>query len=799
MKIVIDGKKAQLAQNRRYRGAGMVSANNSSRLLLDYKWEHPDRYWEIMNYMFGENGVGITHLKIEMGSDVNSSSGTEPCIMRTQDETPDCTRGAGYQLAADAKKINPELTLDMLYWSEPRWVTDAKDVYAARYEWYKKTLDAAYTAYGLSFDYVSAVRNEREIDTAWVKYLSKRLKEEKECPYDYASIKIVAADEADTWKIAEEMLKDQELLEAVDVVGSHYTSWSDENVLLLSEKYGKEIWFSEASAPMSYVEGIRRIEGTGLGLNAPNGILDVANRIITMYPGGGMTLYEYQPVVSAYYDGVTYCHKQLITAAEPWSGYYHLDSGFFMALHFSRFCKKGWAFVEDACFGDGQKGGDGHMVVNAHHSYMTVTDPENGDYSMVLTNTTPELLTYKICVKNIAGRKQPVSLWETRGSADGDYDAHYFRKTGQILPSAEDPQTSGYTVTLKPYTLLTVSTLDIAEENYPFYESCVLELPYRDDFSYTAYEKSYLDSRGGAPRYTTDEGGAFEVVRLNGRNVLMQKITAAVRAMEWGLTPEPVTNLGDDRWYNYRASVKASFAAQTDPRKNYVGIGIRYVLGDSGKSGYWLQLYQNGVFRLCRNKEVLAEGTIGTEITDGEYVTLAVEAYFAEVKGYIQDMQVCDYRAGEHRDAISGAGRIALYSSFEQNYFEDLYAVPIDGEMFQIRRYDDTDENFSYSGAWKHISMSSFRNYRRTISEGTGNAVCSFRFEGTGCGFMGKNEEAVEIAVEIDGACREENYILPKTENREHFYLVQGLSEGMHEIRIKVLSGKLCVDGAEVI
>lgn len=115
MDIIIDGSKAEVAENKRYRGAGMVSGNNSSRLLMDYKAENPDAYWEILNYLFGGKGVGINHLKLEMGSDVNSSSGTEPCVMRTETEEADVTRGAGYQLAADALTINPDLTLDMLY------------------------------------------------------------------------------------------------------------------------------------------------------------------------------------------------------------------------------------------------------------------------------------------------------------------------------------------------------------------------------------------------------------------------------------------------------------------------------------------------------------------------------------------------------------------------------------------------------------------------------------------------------------------------------------------------------------
>lgn len=122
----------------------MVSANNSSRLLIDYKAENPDAYRELMDYIFGSEGIGINHLKLEMGADVNSSSGTEPSVKRTEEEKADVTRGAGFQLAADAKAVNPDLTLDMLYWGLPKWVDEAEDKYAARYKWYKETLDAAY-------------------------------------------------------------------------------------------------------------------------------------------------------------------------------------------------------------------------------------------------------------------------------------------------------------------------------------------------------------------------------------------------------------------------------------------------------------------------------------------------------------------------------------------------------------------------------------------------------------------------------------------------------------------------------
>ena len=85
--------------NKRYRGFGMVSGNNSSRLLIDYKLEHPGRYKELLDLIFGEKGLNISHLKLEMGSDINSSSGTEPCTMRFENEPADVRRGAGHSFS----------------------------------------------------------------------------------------------------------------------------------------------------------------------------------------------------------------------------------------------------------------------------------------------------------------------------------------------------------------------------------------------------------------------------------------------------------------------------------------------------------------------------------------------------------------------------------------------------------------------------------------------------------------------------------------------------------------------------
>lgn len=792
--VVIDGDKADTAKNMLWRGAGMVSANNSSRLLLDYKAENPAAYQRLLNYIFGEDGIGITHLKLEMGADVNSSSGTEPTVKRTEDEPADVTRGAGYQLAADAKAINPDLTLDMLYWSEPLWVTNAEDVYAARYKWYKETLDAAYETYGLEFDYVSAVRNERATDTEWIKYLSKALKSETDCPYDYSKIKIVVGEEVCSWNSSREILKDEELINAVDVIGSHYTSWSDKNAQKLRDEYGKELWLSEDCSPMEYAEGTWRFDGNGSGMSQINGLLDIANRIITMVPGGGMTLYEYQPVVAAYYDGVCYCHKQLITANEPWSGDFKLDNGFFMSLHFSQFMKRGWAFVEDACYADGKAGGDGHALVDATYSYITACDTETGDYSFVVTNTTAEPITYNITAKNLAKAGESVYVWETRGNDGGEYDENYFKHIDTITPAANGDEFS-YSVTVKPYSLVTLSTVQKEEQSYYESSSEVLPLPYSDDYEYADYPADYLSSRGNAPRYTTDEGGAFEVQNVDGNNVLMQMITPDIKAEEWGGTPSPETSFGDDRWFNYSVSADVKLAPSDNPAENYAGVGLRYNLGESGKSGWWLSVYEDGSWKLKRNKKIKEEGII-EGFDAAAWNTLRVEAVENTVRAYLNGELLCELVSDE---AMLSAGRAALYSSYNNNCFDNFTAEPIEGAETYISRFDNTDLCFTYSGEWSHDLMSSFKNYKRTISTGSEGAAVTVSFEGTGFAIGGLNKNECVITVKVDGEIVDENITVGGMGARESGYHKHGLPAGQHTAEITVVSGQFCTDMLEVI
>lgn len=795
--FTVDGKQALTAENTRYDGLGMVSANNSSRLLLDYKAQHPESYQKLLEYMFGENGMGLSLIKIEMGADVDSSSGTEPAVKRTADEPADVTRGAGYQLAADALAVNPDLKVDMLYWGIPNWVKNADDPLEAMYQWYKQTIDALYDTYGIEVACITANQNEHSPDVEFIKYIRNALDNETDARYDYSAIRIVAGEGVGSWGIAKKMLADEELMNAVDIVSAHYTSWTNENVEELQSEYGKKIWFSEGCSPMSYSEGTYKYDGTGSGMCDINGMLDIATRITTAM-SNGMTMYEFQPVISAYYDGVTYYPKQLITANSPWSGGYTLDAGFYMTLHFNRFIKPGWMFVENACFGDGSAGGDGHAIVDSTYNYMTCLDEDGKNCSIVLVNNSADTIGYTISLKDLNLASSKFNVWETRGPEDGeDYYTNFFQRLGCLDGADGEIQ-----VMMAPYSMITLTTLETEEITYENAETSALALPYEDDFEYADYDDDYLAGRGNAPRYTTDQGGAFEVASTEDGNVLMQQITPSIKPSDWGSTSDPTTNLGDDTWSNYTVSADVHFTDETDGdgTGNYIGIGARYNLADANYSGYWIKLFEDGTVELKKDNSTLETAVI-EELDAGAWHSLSLTVTNMTIIAVIDGEELIRY---EDNESPVISGRAALYSALQKNYFDNLQVTEAEGYASSITRVDNFDAALTYSEGsnedtgtgWYHNTMCGFRNYNRTLSTGYEGASVTISFEGSSFALIGAAKDA-ELTIEIDGVVAEPAYTVNASQSRKAVYTNYDLEDGAHTVKITVNAGTLDVDAVE--
>ena len=802
--IVIDGSAAITDENMLYEGFGYISANNSSRLLLDYKEENPDAYWEILNYVFGSDGLNISLYKLEMGADVDSSSGTEPAVKRSADEKADVTRGAAYSIAADALNINPDLKIDMLYWGMPAWVDESdtdEGKYEARYEWYKETIEAFYDTYGCKISYLTVGQNERNIEPDFIKYVANALENETDERYDYGSIRVVAGEGVGTWGISKSMLEDDELMEVVDVVTSHYTSFTSDATKTVQKENGKKVWFSEGSSPMKAEQLARNREDNASGLSGLNGMLDIASRI-TQAMTEGMTMYEFQPLISSYYSGATYFPKQLITANEPWSGAYSLDAGYYMTLHFSRFIMPGWQFIENACYGDGKAGGDGHAIVDSTFNYITCKDPETGDYSTVIVNNSDKTLGYDFVIKNTGKETFPVNVYESADEYDGtgNYYDSFLKCKGYVQPKEKDGEYT-FSISVKPYSMVTISTMKPDEKEYTDRSQnyALFELPYEDDFEYQTYDEDYLSKRGMAPRYTTDQAGAFEVSSLDGNNVLMQMITYDNKPAEWGNSSDPVTTLLDDRWQNYTVSADVLLDGKKsdDSKTNYAGIGGRYNLAANDYSGYALKLTETGEVML--NKASVKLDSVQIDGFDvKKWHNLKLEIYDNVIKAYVDNVKVLEY---EDTDNVVNSGRVSLLSSYYNNCFDNL-KITTDSEDYYVTRVDDMDAAIKVSAGsteedgngWYFSTISSFKNYNRTVSVGEEGDSFEFEFEGTSFAIIAAQKDVV-LEIETDGATQE--YTCSGSGDRTAAYAVYNLKKGQHNVKVTVKEGRLSFDAVE--
>nr|WSZ13078.1 GH59 galactosidase [Streptomyces canus] len=507
VQIVVDGNdvRADNVNGLTYKGLGLLSCNSTSNLLMDYKAEHPERYWQLIRVLFGGKSPLINHVKIEMGSDTNTSTGSDPATMRTRDELADASRSPGFQLAADAKTVNPRLKVSILRWVMPQWVQTEWNKGTGTdemYRWYKETILDAYQKYGYMVDYVNPDTNEtQKPDISFIKWYKATLandtefsdsryglttRQQKSAAKAYHDIKIVASDENTTKNIGPAMLTDTELFGMVDAVGYHYTTddrldgTSDSSTYRPYTKlatgdntYGqdKEVWYSEGVGSFGWTDyRVSNTEGPGgasTGIGGVQSALDVANRSVKSYANSKRTHYIFQPAIGAFYEGAQYSHKELVSARDPWSGSIHYDAAVYVMQHFTQFAKTGWEndtntagiwrTVPEASY-SGVSGTENVDGSNGAPSYMTLADPAKKDFSTIAVNDSDRTKSYRIKAENMAlGGDPTMEVWETRAADPGQaYDANFKHLAAQIRPDSD----GYYTYTVQPRSIVTFTTLD---------------------------------------------------------------------------------------------------------------------------------------------------------------------------------------------------------------------------------------------------------------------------------------------------------------------------------------------------
>ncbi|MBN9215081.1 MAG: hypothetical protein ABS62_00095 [Microbacterium sp. SCN 70-200] len=492
---------ATAAQNRNgltFKGFGVLSANSTSALLMDYKAQHPDAYWELIETLFGGDHPIMNTVKIEMGNDRNTSTGPNAATMRTRDEYPNVLREPGFQLAADAELVaHGDVHVSLLRWNRPAWATTDAD----QYIWFKNTVLVAYRELGVVVDSINPDTNETSSPNVQLyKNFSSWLRNDT-AGYEGATaddpnngfasteeadlfhaIQTVAADTVGTPPVsfgnAMTAASDSSLRDAVDVVGFHYSSADDSagNMKKIAEQLDKEVWNSEgqstfsSSADRPNNTASDEQGGIGTQFGGTNSALEMGNWVTTGFAASRRTMNIFQPAIGSFYDGFQYSSKELVNAREPWSGWIAYDGGLAVLEQFTQFATLGWENDDNTAgiwraIPQASKSelGTGNPPSGARAggaSYTTLAAPDASDFSTVIINDSKFTKTYRIAASDLnLGDDATGELWETRAADDGEaYDANYLQPIGEIAPAAD----GSYTFTVKPWSALTFTTLDHA-------------------------------------------------------------------------------------------------------------------------------------------------------------------------------------------------------------------------------------------------------------------------------------------------------------------------------------------------
>ena len=559
---------------RTYEGTGALSAGASSRLLKDYPEEQRN---QILDYLFKpQYGASLNHFKTEIGGDINSTCGTESSYRHTRDDAGNFYRGYEWWLMKEAKKRNQDIMLDVLAWGAPFWIGDGhyySDDLPAYMVNYLKGLKKVHN---LDIDYIG-VWNEMRYDTAYIKSLRKALCEAG------LSVKIAAADEIRAYGICRDMLKDVELYDAVDVVGTHYPLGQGAelyNGKTVYEQYGKDykIVWNEALYSGKPIWSLEDGPWTG-DWNGAKGAIKV---LVRNYIESKMVKTILWSLVSSYHDSIAIPASGLMKANTPWSGHYELKPALWAVAHLTQFALPGWIYLEGGANGYLKNGG----------SLVSLMSPDKQDVSVVIE--TVEAKDAEVVRFNLRGSfaEKPLYVWKT-DSLD------YFVKQPEVLM----PRSGSVELKVEKgciYTLTTTTGQRKGDEKLLVPDAKPFALPYADDFE--TYEPDCL------PRYTSDIAGVFEVAEYRGDKVLKQVVPA--KGIEWAasLNPEPYTLIGDRNMSDYTVSVDVRLENKTD-KVHVMGRIPRVVQGQVLlPMGYWLSVSAQGDYVLGSTDAMLKHG-----------------------------------------------------------------------------------------------------------------------------------------------------------------------------------------------
>lgn len=607
--IVIDGASTGLA----FQGIGAISGGGgNSRLLIDYP--EPERS-RILDYLFAPRyGASLQLLKLEIGGDTYSSDGAEPSHEHTRGHV-DCNAGYEWWIAEQAVKRNPSIKLYGLQWGAPGWTgtwTSADIAYLLHW------LGCA-TQHGLRIAYLGGWNERYPYDAGWFISLRRALDAS-----GYHRVQIVAADSfpgnstspavqqsgareaglatairpgaaaarGGVWQIAADMAADPQLRRAIAVIGAHdtcgypttgYTCYSTSTARGLH----KPLWESELGA-----------------MDANAGADDMARAINNGYIQAGISGYLEWPLIDAMASGLPYENRGLITADQPWSGYYRVNLMTWAIAQTTQFVPIGWLHVRGAA---GALAGGG--------TYNAYEASNRSRWSMVAETTTASApQNIRVDVRRLGSRV--VHVWAT-GLASGAGSTRFARwrdvtPSGGVFSYKLPP---GYAVT---FTTTTGQRKGAASVPRP----ATMAVHYRGLLEHPPASVPL----GEQAHLLAAQEGAFEYANCGDGSRMHCVHQLASGTPTWWWAPHdgiPYAVLGD-RWTQpYAVSVELAFTNSGQTAGVIGRFSHQAPNAPEDFDGYELEVSDSGHWQLLRNS---SSGAVAT-LADGQTTPLALRTW----------------------------------------------------------------------------------------------------------------------------------------------------------------------------
>lgn len=654
------------AGGKRFDGIGVVNGGGATSVLLkDYP--EPQRS-QILDLVYKPKfGASVSALLVEIPGDGNATQGSMPSHMHTGEDL-NYSRGYTWWILREAKKRNPNLTLDGTAWAAPGWLGNGKFWSQDTADYYVKWLQGLRSVYGLEFDAIGC-RNEKGVSYEFVKMLRATLDAN-----GFQKVRIHAFDDWPKYKFdfVKDMLTDEKLRDAIGILSAHTLAKipASAEVRELAAQMNKPIWNTEEHV---YLRGFDCAISIVKAFNE-NFIRSGVTKIVNWYDIAGV--YPMEPFSE---------DPAMLLAHSPWSGHYEVREALWGYAHYGQFTQVGWQYLNGGC---GELNGGG--------TFVTLKSPGN-DYSIILETkgaTAPQPIHFQIS-DGLSAKK--LCVWRSNAKAQF------------VQQSDIKPVDGAFTFTLEPDSIYSLSTTTgqqkgsfakiPAPKPFPF--------PYYETFDEYSNPKEY----GYLPRYFADIADVFEIADRPDQKGKCLRQVIPVRPIEWAPEYMPYTILGDDQWRDYEVSVDVCLnpgdTAGVMGRINNVGPGFRSI-----PRGYYLTLGDDGQCQLVlirglkRNpnklegdveqQALIKSGKAGDDSEGGpkelgvvqlpnigsnQWHNLKLRFDGTIITGFVDDQPVLSATNNVYARGMAGLRAGAEKKKLSTPYFDNLLIKPINGSV----------------------------------------------------------------------------------------------------------------------